>query len=83
MSALAFNTARGFRPHRQPFTGNRTVAILAESIPTFGHSLHGMFDLKLVAGKDLRKQVRRIAALDRTRPFQIVKRANQIQISCT
>jgi len=64
MSALAFNTTRGFRPRRQPFTGDRKVAILAESVPTFGHSLHGMFDLKLVAGKDLREQVRRIAALD-------------------
>ena len=40
------------------------MAILAEPVPTFGHSLHGTFDLELIARQDLHKQVRRIAALD-------------------
>ena len=64
MPALALDAARGFRPRRQPFSGYRTVAILAEPIATVGHSLQSTFDLKLVARKDLHEQVGRIAALD-------------------
>ena len=39
-----------------------------------------MFDLQLIAGKDVGQEVCGIAALDRPGPVQIVQRADHVQI---